>query len=61
MKNVLFGATKPQKTSQVALATQRNLNFKILSRQDIKLAQMTPGAKSSLCVTQKMLYGGGDT
>jgi hypothetical protein len=27
------------------VATLRNLNFKILNMQDIKLAQMRPGAK----------------
>jgi hypothetical protein len=29
------------------VATLRNLNFKILNMQDIKLAQKTPGAKIS--------------
>jgi hypothetical protein len=50
MKTGPCGTVKPQKTSKTSknlskVATLRNLNFKILSIQDIKLGQMRPEAK----------------
>jgi hypothetical protein len=45
MKTSPYGLNS--KTAKTSLATLRNLNSKILSMQDIKLAQKTPGAKIS--------------
>jgi hypothetical protein len=45
MKTGPWGLNSKTSKNLSKVATLRNLNFKILSMQDIKLAQMTSGAK----------------
>jgi hypothetical protein len=48
MKTGTWGLNCKNSKNLSKVVTLKNLNFKILSMQDIKLAQMRPGASSAL-------------